>query len=256
VLIFLLEKAGDRSGRSSTALCAGLSYAEIGRRLILTNQKEHPAVECGARLRLWCQIVGRDKRVFFRTAARDTTRCTHLGLQQETPMPNEPALIEDLEWLVKHRSENQRLALHLYEILENERLLKDSRLVTAAGFLVSIVFALWRAVFICPPAYDSDKTLAAAKKFLANVIEDNAITYFREKEHQNWTFSYFINNAALRLEALSSQENFKDFNFVDPVSFSRKKLHEVWRDRKKAWLLCHEAAKAAVHKLNTLLSDC
>ena len=124
------------------------------------------------------------------------------------------APIKDFGWLVEHRSKNQQLALKLDKILRIRKDIldhlaadgsepEDHRLVTAAGFLVSIIFSLWRAVFICPPAYHRDQTLTAAKKFLANVIEDNMINYTREKEHQNWTFSYFLNNAELRLEALS-----------------------------------------------------
>jgi hypothetical protein len=175
-------------------------------------------------------------------------------------MPNEPD--RDLKWLVEHRSKNQQLALELYKILGSERLSKeskDSHLITAAGFLVSIIFSLWRAVFICPPTYNRDETFAAAKEFLGDVIEDNMINYTREKKHQNWTFSYFLTNAALRLETLSGKTlSGEDFNILDPevAAMLKTKLRDNWRDRKEAWCLCHEAAEAAVHKLGTLLRDC
>jgi hypothetical protein len=168
-------------------------------------------------------------------------------------MPNEnTAPIKDLGWLVKHRSENQQLALKLYEILGRESLSNDNDLMTAAGFIVSIIFSLWRAVFICPTDYDRRDTFAEAKAFLANVIEDNTISYLTEKKHQYWTFSYYLNNAALRLHALSSDKEFMDFKFVDPGF--REKLLQVWDERKKAWVLCQRAAEAAVCKLDTLCS--
>jgi len=160
------------------------------------------------------------------------------------------APIKDLGWLVKHRSKNQQLALKLYEILRRERLSNDADLDTAAGFLVSIIFSLWRAVFICPPIYNPNQTFAVAKAFLANVIEDNTISYLTEKRHQYWAFSYYLNNAGLRLQDLSSEEKFKRFNLLDPDF--REKLLKVWHHRKEAWLLCHKAAEAAVHQLGTL----
>jgi hypothetical protein len=118
-------------------------------------------------------------------------------------------------------------------------------------FSFRLFFSLWRAVFICPPAYHRDETLPAAEKFLTNLIEDNTITYFREKEHQNWTFSYFLNNAALRLQELSDER----FNLVDPDLFSPvNKVREVWHKRRDAWCLCHKAAKDAVDKLEAELT--
>jgi hypothetical protein len=164
------------------------------------------------------------------------------------------APIKDFGWLVEHRSKNQQLALKLYGILGRERLSNDKDLITAAGFLVSIIFSLWRAVFICPPTYNRNQTLAAAKAFLANVIEDNTIGYLNDKRHQYWAFSYYLNSAALRLHALSSEKKFMRFNFLDPDF--REELFEVWHERYDAWVLCHKAAEAAVHKLDTLLSDC
>jgi hypothetical protein len=176
-------------------------------------------------------------------------------------MPNKPELnepdpkkpdIDDLEWLVECRSKNQRLAFKLYKILRTKSLSKnDPRLMTAAGFLVSTIFSLWRAVFICPSRHDPDQTLAKAEMFLDKLIEDNAINYSTEKAHKEWTFSYFLNNAALRLQALSG-ESFK--YIVDPELFSWDKLLPVWGDRKEAWRLCHDTAEVAVHKLDTLLS--
>ena len=176
-------------------------------------------------------------------------------------MPNEPELnkpdpkkpdIDDLEWLVDCRSKNQRLAFELYRTLRTKSSPPKDDLRTAAGFLVSIIFSLWRAVFICPPTYDADKTLEQAEMFLDILIENNTISYTTEKAHKEWSFSYFINNAALRLQALSD-ERFK--YIVDPESFSWNKLHPFWDKRKEAWCLCHEAAEAAVRKLDTLLSE-
>jgi hypothetical protein len=173
------------------------------------------------------------------------------------------APIED--GLKKHRAENERLAYKLHIILRDRkdilgRLahddLEDHRLVTAAGFLVSIVFSLWRAVSYCPPDYQRDQTLSAAKTFLGKVIVigDNEIPYTGEKENRYWAFSYYLNNAGLRLDAFSSQEDFKDFKFVDPDVFSIKQLRKVWHKRPDAWRLCHEAAEAAIDKLETALA--
>jgi hypothetical protein len=243
------------------------------------------------RPRIWCRIVERDKISVCSFVPRLGTPRAATHAPGIATMPNEPdsafaqltdaiaaltervaalenkrkgntaAPIKDFDWLVKHRSKNQRLALKLDEILRNEKDIldhlaannsepEDHRLVTAAGFLVSIIFSLWRAVFLCPPDYYRDRTLAAAREFLANVIEDNMINYTRDKQHQDWTFSYYLNSAALRLQVLKGDP----FNILDPNSFSHKKLRQIWRKRKDAWCLCHEAAEAAVDKLETELA--
>jgi hypothetical protein len=156
----------------------------------------------------------------------------------------------DLEWVVTNRSKNQQLALELYKILITADLAPENPLLGVAAFLVSIVFSLWRAVFLCPDVADRVEALTNAQKFLAEVIEDNFVSYLRDKQSLNWTFPYYVNNASLRLERITVTRP----DILPRSSLPTDFVTTITRGNPKdGWLLCHDAAERAVANLAKVL---
>ncbi len=65
---------------------------------------------------------------------------------------------------------------------------------------VGVAFSLWRSVFLIEAVRDKWPDITTgAEKFLKFLVEDNAMTYDREKICRDWTVGFFLNNARYRL---------------------------------------------------------
>ena len=114
--------------------------------------------------------------------------------------------LEGHEWLVTARNMSQSLLLRL---LQRWGEIEKSKRPAA----LSAAFSLWRAVFLL---LDKDREQAkreeekeietvdrAAKKFLAKVIETNAITFGDDMARRYWTSVYYVENAMYRITDLT-----------------------------------------------------
>jgi hypothetical protein len=115
--------------------------------------------------------------------------------------------IEDLEWAVNSRHKNQQCALGLYKLLEeyeDKRGWSEDNSFIARS-LVGIAFSLWRAAFLGDKKVGTNKeSRKKAKAYLGKVIQDNAISFPQDRDHKEWTYDYYIENAYLRLRHLRS----------------------------------------------------
>ena len=112
-----------------------------------------------------------------------------------------------LTWLVEHRAQIQRLIHDLYLVLDDEDLRKRLETKPADcsifGLFVGAAFSLWRAVFLIDATRERwPDILKGARGFLGSLVHDNAITYDREKEWNNWTIGLHLNNARYRLHRM------------------------------------------------------
>jgi hypothetical protein len=73
----------------------------------------------------------------------------------------------NLEWLVKSRSENQKISLVLFKLLKDHRaeIRKDRALGDISQGLVAVVFSLWRAVFLSNKTVGASTMLDHAERF-------------------------------------------------------------------------------------------
>ena len=113
---------------------------------------------------------------------------------------------EHFEWLVEGRSRNQRSTFDLYKfILDHEIELNGNvELQAATQEAAGIAFSLWRAVFLSDTTGDFDAQWADVKKFLISLISDNTVLYITGKNSRNWSFTYYLDNATLRLDRLAA----------------------------------------------------
>jgi hypothetical protein len=110
-----------------------------------------------------------------------------------------------LEWLVTRRSEIQADLLDIYKLTVSCRD-EFSKNLAALGFshlMVGAGFSLWRAVFLGNVTLSQDIVAGKAEEFLLTLIEDNAIGYPQDRRMQEWTFGYYVNNAAFRIGEMS-----------------------------------------------------
>ena len=118
-----------------------------------------------------------------------------------------------LQWLVDSRAANQKSALTLLRILDNniEKIRKNKEHSTRAQLLVAVCFSLWRAAFLADKTGVRETVLQHAQDFLGKMLADNAITYPQDRASKEWTFNYYMNNAKDSLLLLSKQwPNIKD----------------------------------------------
>lgn len=104
---------------------------------------------------------------------------------------------EHLQWLVNSRTANQKSALSLHLVLEeNSQAIKKSKeLSTKAQILVAVCFSLWRAAFLADKTGIREAVLQDARAFLGKMLTDNAITYPQDRASREWTFNYYMNSA-------------------------------------------------------------
>lgn len=135
---------------------------------------------------------------------------------QVTGQKPEVLLGQNLDWLVHKRNLIQKDALQLHKILRNCNSIRDKQDSFIAQDLVGATFSLWRGVFL---AYDKESKLGQppkhAKEFLEKLITDNAITFKDDKNANEWTANYYVDNAGRILEdesrcgSLASDSNAK-----------------------------------------------
>jgi len=69
--------------------------------------------------------------------------------------------------------------------------------------LVSVIFSLWRAVFLIQTERHDDDEMAHAVKLLGILIESNAIGFPQDVATAHWSAGYYVQNALFRLHALT-----------------------------------------------------
>jgi len=108
---------------------------------------------------------------------------------------------DHVDWLVKHRAENQRTSAKLYRLLrENPRQLKRKAVGSHAQILISIAFSLWRSAFLSDKTGKFKDTVAGAELFLEEMLMNNAIAYSQDRKSKDWTFNYYATNAWHRIQ--------------------------------------------------------
>jgi len=105
-------------------------------------------------------------------------------------------------WLVPARNNIQRQLLRLQALIgpppkEPDKPQIADRDLEMLGWLLGIGFSLWRAVFQAGKALDRDVNYFHARKFLDEIIRNNAAVYLTELN--SWSLGYYLNNARFRL---------------------------------------------------------
>jgi hypothetical protein len=75
---------------------------------------------------------------------------------------------------------------------------------SAVQDLVAVSFSLWRAVFLADRSGKTVAKLGGAEAFLAKTLTDNAIAFAQDRTAREWSFSYYVDNAFYRLEAIEA----------------------------------------------------
>lgn len=117
-------------------------------------------------------------------------------------MSKKPELtVEHAEWLLKARAENQNLLLRLFEFgNKNGGVFKnDPERRALFSLLLGVAYSLWRAAFLSNTIRTWKRTFEGANNLLLSLIEDNAVTYAKERHTEEWMGGYYLNNAAFRL---------------------------------------------------------
>jgi hypothetical protein len=107
-------------------------------------------------------------------------------------------------WLVPARNNIQRQLLRLQNLLgqpsKNEPpppVPIDSDEGWVLGWLLGVGFSLWRAVFQAGENLERDRNFEAGRKFLDDIIRNNAAAY--RDELNSWSLGYYLSNARFRL---------------------------------------------------------
>lgn len=163
--------------------------------------------------------------------------------------------IEDLEWAVSSRRKNQQCALELYMLLgqyeDKEGWSKDNSFV--ARSLVGIAFSLWRAAFLGDKEVGTNMaSRKKAKAFLGKLIQDNAINFPQDREHKEWTYDYYIENAFLRLRHLYSEHDWLMEREPEWPSSKKSKVNpkDHWKEH---WNDAHDFLTNAVENFRNRL---
>jgi hypothetical protein len=110
-------------------------------------------------------------------------------------------------WLVSARSDVQHVLLDLKLFIDrNKDILSgdvEKEELTAVKDAVDVAFSLWRAVFLIKDQYRPDELVRDMSAFLDMLIDDNAINYPQDKSTRNYSSSYYLTNASLRILRLS-----------------------------------------------------
>lgn len=81
-----------------------------------------------------------------------------------------------------------------------------------------------------------------AEAFMHNLIANNTVGYAQDKANRAWTFTYYVDNARHRLEAL---QNDFDFRVVD----EDYNVNETYDSAQSFWDYHHRATALAVERL-------
>ena len=164
--------------------------------------------------------------------------------------------IEDMEWLVRSRSEVQKLLLLLFNIAKEEPPL-SSLLKLQIQLLIAVCFALWRAVFLAHGNRSFSTIDSDALKFLEILVRDNAIGYVQDRDSKGWTFGYYVNDAYFRLEYYD-----KKFRKLKPPHSTRvtayldaqSNAQSAGSNSHVAWTHAYEAAVDAAKALTKAIA--
>lgn len=109
-------------------------------------------------------------------------------------------------WLVHYRSEVQQRMLELDECGAEIRKREDWRVWGIYGMLVGVIFSLWRSVFLIQLDRTLQREIDHGVDFLGILIDTNMIGFHQDVRTADWSAGYYINNAALRLFALTRMQ--------------------------------------------------
>ena len=115
---------------------------------------------------------------------------------------DEPKL-KHLAWAIQSRARNQMCSLQLLALFNaHEKVWKTRKYARAAQDLTAVAFSLWRAAFLAEKIGTRSAVFEHGRKFLAKIIEDNAIAFTQDKGSNEWTFNYYTRNARSSLQTL------------------------------------------------------
>jgi hypothetical protein len=115
----------------------------------------------------------------------------------------------DRAWLVENRSNIQTRLLELDKVDDAMSKGGASHLDPFFNMMVGVAFSLWGAVFLIRTDYDRKSEHAHARELVGILIETNVVGFPQDQKTANWTSGYYINNAALRLYAMTSLREIK-----------------------------------------------
>lgn len=159
--------------------------------------------------------------------------------------------IRQLRWSIDHRAEILHTLLALYEMLRDrprdqypswwEETLNDH--------FVGAGFALWRAVFLADKARDLNATVTAQEQFLKQLLSNNAITFGDDRTNRSWTFTFYVEDAKLRIGAAYQfllhhleEEKSKEMNLAQVIRYVRLKGRQPV-DMRYEWQAAHTALR-------------
>jgi hypothetical protein len=122
-------------------------------------------------------------------------------------------------WLVSARSDVQRTLLDVERILAHRSkalgtsVTKDDVYVMRA--LTDVGFCLWRAVFLINNEFSPHEMLVEMKRFLTNVVEDNAISYTQDKNNAKYTSIFYLRTAIMHIDDFAGMPLVKRGALVD-----------------------------------------
>jgi hypothetical protein len=150
-----------------------------------------------------------------------------------------------LDWAIQSRAKNQICSLRLLTLFEeHEDRWKTRKFSRAAQDLIAVSFSLWRAAFLADKTSKRADVFDHGRKFLEQIIEDNAISYPQDKKSREWTFNYYTRNARSSL-----QELVKFWNGVAPAYLGKK------RKPMERWDYCQKLLDEAVTNFGELLAE-
>ncbi len=184
------------------------------------------------------------------------------GLQ---PMSNgNKSSSEQLSWLVDRRAKIQADLLAILRFIENNRTYLDANLpaLSATLIIIGAAFSLWRDVFLGDASLSTDAVARSAEKFLQTLIADNAIGYPQDRQMRDWSFGYYVNNAALRVGELTHRSvMFADMLREHSLTnmgwqiLGARPANEVWDTSFSALHLAVENAETIIKCLPTAVAS-
>ena len=110
--------------------------------------------------------------------------------------------IQHVRWAIDQRAKIQHTLLALYErVKEQQKLPPDYRADILLEHLIASAFCLWRAVFLADRERTPTSAREAQLKFLAKVINTNAITFSDDQANSAWSVTFYLENAKQRIMA-------------------------------------------------------
>ena len=159
--------------------------------------------------------------------------------------------IEDMEWVVKHRSKVQELLFEIYK--RSIRSGNGKKEAAILQLLVGIAYSLWRAVFLADTLREPKDVSKNAKAFLRLLIKDNAIAYSQESNNRQWTVGYYLNNAYFRLQIAHAKLKQKTAlgNAVNEFIHKQESHNEPAHALQQQWETAYEASIEIFNVLTT-----